>query len=67
MTGRIPGKNLAEQVRQAGFLRNAPPYLLAADDVAWAAHEIAAATEAMSCAIQPCETTLWSDRLEDEK
>ncbi len=35
-------------------LFNVPPYLLAADDVDWAAHELIAATEAMSCPIQPC-------------
>lgn len=34
-------------------LLKVPPYLLAADDIDWAAHELIAATEAMSCPIQP--------------
>jgi len=35
-------------------VRHTPPYLLAADDFDWAAHELIAATNAMTCPIQPC-------------
>ena len=35
-------------------VKNTPPYLLAADDLDWAAHELIAATDAMTCPIQPC-------------
>ena len=54
MTGRLAINYLAGRDRDPVFLNNAPPYLLAADDIDWASHEIVAATEAMSCPIQPC-------------
>jgi len=54
MTGRLAGNALPGKYHDRFFLDTPPPYLLAADDIDWAAHEIVAATEAMSCRIQPC-------------
>lgn len=58
MTGRAEPSLFDHQesefvLSESGLLK-VPPYLLAADDIDWAAHELIAATEAMSCPIQPC-------------
>ncbi len=58
MTGRHESSLFDHQESKFGLsesgLLEVPPYLLAADDIDWAAHELIAATEAMSCPIQPC-------------
>jgi 2-amino-4-hydroxy-6-hydroxymethyldihydropteridine diphosphokinase len=58
MTGRHEASLFDHQETQFNLsdsaLLKVPPYLLAADDIDWAAHELIAATEAMSCPIQPC-------------
>jgi len=56
MTNRQEGQLLLRTFGDLAPLRNTPPYLLAADDFDWAAHELFAATEAMTCPIQPCGT-----------
>jgi 2-amino-4-hydroxy-6-hydroxymethyldihydropteridine diphosphokinase len=58
MTGQHEVTSGSRQESKIGLsdakLFKMPPYLLAADDIDWAAHELIAATEAMSCPIQPC-------------